>query len=176
MTRTLGYYGLETSNQLIRDMVETWGSSLQNIPEADTIWLLGKISDQYILVACDEDDEVSDEAYEVRNRLHQLTDDELVRLIQALVNKPLGKPIGYWMLSNENPLIEDITDTWGQSLEAISEIDRFWTIARCASHLWMNHNDDTVSDGAQEVFERIEVEEELSTSEMLALIQALASD
>jgi hypothetical protein len=173
MSKTLGYYGIDTSNSLVQDIIETFGSALQNISEVDTLHLLRNLSDEYIIFVCPEEDEISDEAYEAFNRLYELKKDELIRLIQALVNKPLGKPIGYWMLSNENSLIEDITDTWGQSLETISEFDRFWLIARCASHIWQQYSEEPPSEEAQEAAERIE---ELLAEDTIGLIKALADD
>lgn len=88
MARSLGYYGIrmngfDYSNQLIRDMVETWGDDLGQLDEKSTlalIWALARSATQ------DCDSELDPNIAEVTRRVDELSKFDKVALIQALAN------------------------------------------------------------------------------------------
>lgn len=85
MDKPVTYWGCNPSNQLIKDICETWGDFLQNMSEADTLWLIARIASE----AWQEEPSnqpPTEEAEEVRNRLHELSFSQKLALIQALAN------------------------------------------------------------------------------------------
>ncbi len=86
----------------------------------------------------------------------------------------MSKPVGYFSLSNDNALIAEMTETWGQDLAQISENDCFWLIGRIAHQLWLNSDsDDGISEDAEAVDSRLH---ELKDWEKVALIRALIQE
>jgi hypothetical protein len=167
MTKTLGYYGVDTANSLITDIISEWGENLSQMPVTDRVWLLYRMSDSAFLLF---DQANSTDADAVRDRLHELDQTELSNLKQALALAN-GKPLGYWMLNYDSPLIADMAECWGEGLENLADHDRYWLIARIASHFWLTYLDSQPSEDAQAVFER---EEELESADLESFIKALA--
>lgn len=86
----------------------------------------------------------------------------------------MSKPVGYYSLSLENPLINDIAETWGESLEDVTEVDTYWMVARLGIAAFMQSPDNAPpSDEAQEVIIRCE---ELDGFEKYYLMKALANN
>ncbi|RAM52026.1 MAG: hypothetical protein C6Y22_08285 [Hapalosiphonaceae cyanobacterium JJU2] len=84
----------------------------------------------------------------------------------------MNKPLGYWGLSYDNPLIKDIAEEWGQGLERLRPIDKYWLIARLAAEAHLQASDWTCpTNEAQEVDERLD--EELPFPLMLPMARAL---
>jgi hypothetical protein len=85
MDKPITYWGCDHNNQLIQDICETWGDFLQNLNQADTLWLIARIAHE----AWQEepsDQPPTTEAEEVRDRLHELSLSQKMALIQALAN------------------------------------------------------------------------------------------
>ncbi len=84
MAKPLGYYSLDVlSNSLLLDMVETWGEGLDDITEADTLWLIARIAHE----AWQQEPTNSpptEGAEEVVDRIAELSYHEKLRLLQAL--------------------------------------------------------------------------------------------
>jgi hypothetical protein len=170
MAKTLGFYGIDTSNPLIRDIIETFGEQLQNLTATDNIWLLYRLCDD-VFTSLDQED--SPEANDARDRLNELSEGELIGLIQCL-GFNTGKPLGFWGLSYDTPLVIDLAEAWGEALENVSEHDRYWLIARCSAHLWMKYHEQAPSAEAEEVFDR--ASDELAPGDLKGFIQALVDD
>jgi hypothetical protein len=170
MARALGYYGIDTSNPLIQDIIQSWGERLEQMHLTDNIWLLYRLADD-VFFSLDQED--STEANEVRDRLNELNEGELIGLIQCL-GFNTGKPLGFWGLSHNTPLVNDIAETWGEALENVNGSDRYWLIARCSAHLWLKYHDCPPSEEAEEVFDR--ASDELTSGDLQGFIQALVDD
>lgn len=84
----------------------------------------------------------------------------------------MNKPLGYWGLSYDNPLIKDISSEWGEGLERLRPIDKYWLIARLAAEAHLQAPDwEAPTDAAWEVDERLD--EELPFPLMLPMARAL---
>lgn len=86
MSQPLGYWSLELDNPLIADIAETWGQCLENLSEADRLWLIARVANE----AWNEEptnSAQSEEAEEVFHRLHEIRFTQKCALIQALANK-----------------------------------------------------------------------------------------
>ncbi len=84
-SKTLGYWGCDYNLPLIKDIAETFGEFFENLSEADTLWLIARVSHE----AWQEepsDQPPSAEAEEVRDRLSELSLSQKMALIQALAN------------------------------------------------------------------------------------------
>ena len=85
----------------------------------------------------------------------------------------MNKPIGYWGCDTNNALIKDISETWGDFLQDMSQSDTLWLIARIAHEAWQEEpSDQPPSAEAEEVRDRLH---ELSLNQKKTLIQALAN-
>lgn len=84
MSKPLGYFSLDVNNNaLLRDMTESWGEGLEELTEADTLWLIARIAHE----AWQQEQTKSapsSEAKEVVDRLHELSYHEKQWLLQAL--------------------------------------------------------------------------------------------
>ena len=81
------------------------------------------------------------------------------------------KPVGYFGLSNDNTLIKDMTETFGECLERITPSDTFWLLARIGADCFLeNPSDNPPTDEAEEVVNRLD---ELTFDEKQQLIRAL---
>lgn len=86
----------------------------------------------------------------------------------------MAKPIGYFNLSNDNLLVAEMTDAWGEDLAQMSENDCFWLIGRIAHVLWLSSDcSESVSENAEIVANRLH---ELEPWEEVALIRALIQE
>jgi hypothetical protein len=88
MGRSLGYYGIkmdghEYSNQLIRDMVETWGDDLGQLDEKSTIFLIWALAGS---LGQNDDSELDPNVVECLHRVDELSRHDKISLIQALAN------------------------------------------------------------------------------------------
>ena len=84
MSKPLGYFSLDVNNNaLLRDMTESWGEGLEELTEADTLWLIARIAHE----AWTQEPSIqppTEEAEEVVNRLTELSFHEKQWLLQAL--------------------------------------------------------------------------------------------
>jgi hypothetical protein len=86
MTKPLGYWSLDYSNPLIKDIYESWGDYLQGLSDTQAYWLIGRIGTD-LWDKCGTVESPSPEAEEVISRLNELTENEKIRLLQAIINK-----------------------------------------------------------------------------------------
>jgi hypothetical protein len=170
MSKPLGYWGCNHDFQLIADVSETFGDNLQNLNEFDQAWLIGKLGHYYWDTYCE--DAPSDAAEKLVARLYELPRNQLGSLVQAIPNKSLTKPLGYWGCNYDIPLIQDIGETFGDNLQDLSEIDQVWLVARLGSHYWLRYCDDAPSMAAEELVNRLD---ELPKNQIGCLIRALAN-
>jgi hypothetical protein len=84
-TKPITYWGCDHNNALIKDICETWGDYLQEMSQADTLWLIARLAHEAWL-ECETDQPPSEEAEQVVNRLHELRNTQKMALIQALAN------------------------------------------------------------------------------------------
>lgn len=84
MSKPLGYFSLSHSNALVKDIAETWGDNLQNITDAEKFWLIAQIASE-LLTESGYTGEPTAEADEVWDRLSELTRDEQISLLKALI-------------------------------------------------------------------------------------------
>ncbi|BAZ71336.1 hypothetical protein NIES4106_61330 (plasmid) [Fischerella sp. NIES-4106] len=69
----------------------------------------------------------------------------------------MNKPLGYYGLSHDNPLIKDIAEEWGEGLERLRPIDKYWLIARLATEAHLQSPDwEVLSEEALEVDDRLD--------------------
>jgi hypothetical protein len=169
MSQPLSYWGCNNELPLIQDIAETFGDSLTKLSEVDQAWLIGKTAHHYAVEFCQE--EASAEADEVIARLYELPKNQIGCLIQAIGNKGT-KPLTYWGCNHELPLIQDISESFGENLQSLSELDQAWLLARLGSYYWLQHCDEAPSDEAQEIVDRIE---ELPQGQLGSLIQAFCN-
>jgi KaiC/GvpD/RAD55 family RecA-like ATPase len=88
MGRSLGYYGIKIngfdySNQLIRDMVETWGDDLGQLDEKSTLMLISALSQSLVQ---EDDSQLDPNVAEAVRRIDELSRHDKISLIQALAN------------------------------------------------------------------------------------------
>ncbi|BAY27549.1 hypothetical protein NIES2100_73740 [Calothrix sp. NIES-2100] len=84
----------------------------------------------------------------------------------------MTKPFGYFGLSQDNPLIQDITETFGDGASAMSEDDCLWIISRIAHILWLESDyENPPTAEAEEIVDRLH---ELKRHEKIALLRALS--
>ena len=84
MGKPLGYFSLDVNkNALLRDIAETWGEGLEELTEADTLWLIARIAHESWLQE-PTNSPPTEEAEEVVNRLPELSYHEKQWLLQAL--------------------------------------------------------------------------------------------
>lgn len=82
----------------------------------------------------------------------------------------MAEPIGKYC-DTSNRLIQDIAETFGDTLGAMTQSDALWLIGRVSHEAWAELDIDyPPSDEAEAVRDRLH---ELSTSEKIALLQAL---
>jgi hypothetical protein len=82
-----------------------------------------------------------------------------------------AKPFGYYSLSQNNALIKDITESFGDGAAEMTEDDRLWVIGRISHDLWLgSEGDQPPTDEAEEITNRLH---ELKKWEKLALLKAL---
>lgn len=84
----------------------------------------------------------------------------------------MTKPFGYFSLSQDNSLIKDITETFGDGAAQMSEDDTLWILGRLAHDLWMSSDGDVPpTDEAEEIVNRFH---ELNRTEKISLLRCLA--
>jgi hypothetical protein len=88
MGRSLGYYGIKMngfdySNQLVRDMVETWGDDLGQLDEKSTLMLIWALSQSLVQ---EDDSQLDPNIAEAVRRIDELSRHDKISLIQALAN------------------------------------------------------------------------------------------
>ncbi len=84
MSKPLGYFSLDVNNNaLLRDMTESWGEGLEELTEADTLWLIARIAHE-AWTQEPSNQPPTEEAEEVVNRLAELSYHEKQWLLQAL--------------------------------------------------------------------------------------------
>ena len=84
MSKPLGYFSLDVNNNaLLRDMTESWGEGLEELTEADTLWLIARIAHE-AWTQEPSNQPPTEEAEEVANRLTELSFHEKQWLLQAL--------------------------------------------------------------------------------------------
>lgn len=85
----------------------------------------------------------------------------------------MTKPLGYWSLDYNNPLIKDIAETWGDYLEKLPEIDAYCLIARIGDDLWLSHGKNLMpSPEAEGIISRLN---ELTENKKIRLLQAIVN-
>jgi hypothetical protein len=82
--KPLGYYGCRREHELIKDISESWGDSLQNISYCDRIFVI--MSAARYLWENSHNSEFSDDAGEVVRRLGELPPNQIECLINALAD------------------------------------------------------------------------------------------
>ncbi len=171
MVKPIGYYGASYDNALIKDIAEHF-NELQDINETDQYWVLARLGSHHWMKWNFETP--SEAIEEVRDRLEELDKYQLACLIHAVGDKTLTKPLGYYSLKYELPLIKDIHDHFGDYLENMSEVEQMWIIGMMCDHYFMQYcpEDIEVSDAAEEIYAR---RNELNQTNCGALIQALAN-
>ncbi|MCP6758359.1 MAG: hypothetical protein NHB32_06160 [Fischerella sp. CENA71] len=86
----------------------------------------------------------------------------------------MNKPLGYWGLSPDNPLIKDIASEWGECLERLRPLDKYWLIARLAAEAHLQSDNWTCpTEETQETGERVEFIDEMPFPLMLPMMRAL---
>jgi hypothetical protein len=88
MGRSLSYYGVsvddyEYRSQLVRDMVETWGQDLSAINSKTTLLLISALA---TFSAENDNTPIDPNLSEVLSRFDELTQHDMLCLIQALAN------------------------------------------------------------------------------------------
>jgi hypothetical protein len=88
MGRSLGYYGIKMngfdySNQLVRDMVETWGDDLGQLDEKSTLMLIWALAQSLVQ---EDDSQLDPNVAEAVRRVDELSRHDKISLIQALAN------------------------------------------------------------------------------------------
>ena len=88
MPRSLGYYGIrmngfDYSNQLVRDMVETWGDDLGQLDEKSSLMLIWALSRSLVQ---EDDSQLDPNVAEAVRRVEELSKHDRIALIQALAN------------------------------------------------------------------------------------------
>lgn len=84
-TKPLGYWGLSYDNKLIKDISETW-NELQDISEVDQFWLISELSERYAELCQKDGDVISDEAWEVVDRMEEIDGGQIYAIIRTLAN------------------------------------------------------------------------------------------
>lgn len=171
MSKPLGYWGCSYDNPLVCSIVEHYGDYLENMSEVDQSWLLGRLGQHYWMKWCNSSPTA--EAEEVRDRLEELPKNQLGWLIQAVGNKGT-KPLGYYSLDYDIPLIRDIAETYNDSLRSMSEVDQAWLIGMMGDFYFQHHigEDVSESDTAGVIYYKFI---QLDRMNCGALIQALAN-
>lgn len=83
------------------------------------------------------------------------------------------KPVGYYGVDVNNPLIIDMCETWGQDLSKLNYASKMWLVYHLTSILLNDYYEEKDLDpDCQEVLDRIG---EIKISDLEALVQALAS-
>ncbi|KOP23480.1 hypothetical protein AMR41_26230 [Hapalosiphon sp. MRB220] len=177
MNKPLGFFGLDYSNQLVRDIALTWGDFLNKLPTIDKYWLIARLAAEAHLQSPNWMSP-TDEAFEVCERLEaegsdlDMPLDTRLSVMRALFDA--DHPIGYWGISvNQSPLLKDMVESWGENLSGCPDGDACWLIGRIAQTIWeelSNAFDQGASDQADEVVNR---QHELKFDEKISLIQAL---
>lgn len=85
MSKPITYWGCDPNNQLIQDIAETFGDTLAAMTQSDALSLIGTIAHE-AWAELDIDYPPSDEAEAVRDRLHELSTNQKIALLQALIN------------------------------------------------------------------------------------------
>lgn len=83
MSKPIGYFNLDTSNPYFESCVETWGSGLEHLSEADRLYFLYILSQQ----AWQEEPtyaQPSEEVMEAARLIHDISYEEKINLIRAL--------------------------------------------------------------------------------------------
>lgn len=139
MSKPLGYYHLNYEHQLIQDIADTWGDNLEKLTEPDRYWLIATMADFCFCELGEDESDASREVYERTIYDRELDRTEKDCLILALGNLSRGQPLGFWGMppsSLNTPLIKDIRDTWGETLQNISEVDQHYLITKLARNIW----------------------------------------
>jgi hypothetical protein len=84
----------------------------------------------------------------------------------------MPKPLSYWGCNHELPLIQDISETFGDSLTKLSETDQAWLIGKTAHHYWAEFCQQEASNEADEVIARLH---ELPKNQIGCLLQAIGN-
>lgn len=83
----------------------------------------------------------------------------------------MARPLGYWCLNYNNPLINDIAETWGDYLQGLSETQAYWLIGRIGADLWdKSGTAERPSSASEELVSRLN---ELTEYEKVRLLQAI---
>ncbi|BAZ41448.1 hypothetical protein NIES4101_74140 [Calothrix sp. NIES-4101] len=172
MSKPIGFWGVNYSLELIKDIAECWGDHLQLLSDSDRFWLLGQIADVIWLENAPDSMETSPESEELKMRLPELGKAGIGSFIQALVNKSYCQPLEYWGMPHNCLLTDDIRESWGDDLSGLSELESYYLLGRCGLHMWLRYCDSAPSNEAQEVFDRLD---ELPTNQWIALCQALGN-
>lgn len=88
------------------------------------------------------------------------------------------KTLGYYAgaFPNDEGLLNDMTESWGGTFEALNNAQRLWLVRSIANLLFEQHpmsEEDAEND--EEVEEVIERLDELSQGDMLGLLEALVA-
>ncbi len=87
MSNSITYYGLPHDNELVKDICETWGHDLRELNDIDALYLVMTIARHVWENGNYTELFVSEEADELLSRLDELTENDKLRLIQAIANK-----------------------------------------------------------------------------------------
>lgn len=86
----------------------------------------------------------------------------------------MGKPLGYFSLDNEAPLIDEIAEFFGQDLSGMRRDEKLWLIGRLAHECWAgSDSDEAPRDEVTEIIDRIN---EIEDWHAIALIKCLLQD
>jgi len=86
----------------------------------------------------------------------------------------MTKPLGYYVATNSTPLLQEMESAWGSTFDALNNCQRLWMVQLMADHLYNSpdiYEDHELDDEVFELTERVDAE--LSTSQRIALIEAL---
>jgi hypothetical protein len=85
----------------------------------------------------------------------------------------MSKPVGYYAVDFNKPLVQNMLSEWGEGLTGMDASDSIWLIARIAHHLWTFCDElTTPSSEAETVADNLY---QLSENDLFGLIQVLAN-
>ncbi|NJL65020.1 MAG: hypothetical protein HC903_28530 [Methylacidiphilales bacterium] len=169
--KPLGFFGCNYDYVLITDIMETWGDNLQNISDCDCYYLIHVASEYINFHYLTEDPTNVVDELTTRIIARELPASQVQALISAIVNKSSTKPLGYWGVDYQIPLIKDIYETYGDFLQTLTDDESYETLNALGWVLYCD-NPSNSSEDADEVAGRLE---ELPLAQLQALIQALGN-
>ncbi|PAX59864.1 hypothetical protein CK510_04760 [Brunnivagina elsteri CCALA 953] len=152
--------------------METWGDDLASLGNIDRYYLISMTSEYIGLNHLIEESSSAAEEVSARVIGGELDESQARNLITAIVNRR-QKPLEYWGLDCNLPLIRDISESWGECLNWLSDVDSFDVLASLGWIIYST-SDEMTTDESDSLCDRI-ADGELPFDQLEALIQALGN-